>query len=210
MWTVCLRPLPDSVAAAIWTQALLRLSPARQPLGYRATRKHGRSGESTEEDYVIGTGRDESVTGTRLSERNRKLIPAVGLQRTTLPRSKKARQFRQLSITNWRFSVVNGSSMFRPNPPKSWRKSWISHSVPLREVSLLTTVDSSVRQVEVTFNVLNMESDSYLKWLKLQRHRVAFRHRDFPDAFLVGFVVVRVVRTGQNARLLADFSATHR
>ena len=29
VWTVCLRLLPDSVAAAIWTRALLRLSPAR-------------------------------------------------------------------------------------------------------------------------------------------------------------------------------------
>jgi len=29
VWTVRLRLLPDSVAAAIWTQALLRLSPAR-------------------------------------------------------------------------------------------------------------------------------------------------------------------------------------
>ena len=29
VWTVCLRLLPDSVAAAIWTQALLCLSPAR-------------------------------------------------------------------------------------------------------------------------------------------------------------------------------------
>jgi len=29
VWTVCLRQLPDSVAAAIWTQALLRLNPAR-------------------------------------------------------------------------------------------------------------------------------------------------------------------------------------
>jgi len=29
LWTVCLRLLPDSVAAMIWTQALLRLSPAR-------------------------------------------------------------------------------------------------------------------------------------------------------------------------------------
>jgi len=29
VWTVCLRVLPDSVAAAIWTRALLRLSPAR-------------------------------------------------------------------------------------------------------------------------------------------------------------------------------------
>ena len=29
VWTVCLRLLPDSVATAIWTQALLRLSPAR-------------------------------------------------------------------------------------------------------------------------------------------------------------------------------------
>jgi len=29
VWTVCLRLLPDSVAAAIWTQALLRLSLAR-------------------------------------------------------------------------------------------------------------------------------------------------------------------------------------
>jgi len=29
VWTVCLRLLPDSVAAAIWTKALLRLSPAR-------------------------------------------------------------------------------------------------------------------------------------------------------------------------------------
>jgi len=28
VWTVCLRLFPDSVAAAIWTQALLRLSPA--------------------------------------------------------------------------------------------------------------------------------------------------------------------------------------
>ena len=34
VWTVYLRLLPDSVAAAIWTQALL-LSPARSPLGYR-------------------------------------------------------------------------------------------------------------------------------------------------------------------------------
>jgi len=29
VWTVCLRLLPNSVAAAIWTQAFLRLSPAR-------------------------------------------------------------------------------------------------------------------------------------------------------------------------------------
>ena len=29
VWTVCLRLLPDSIAAAIWTQALLCLSPAR-------------------------------------------------------------------------------------------------------------------------------------------------------------------------------------
>ena len=29
VWTVCLRLLPDSVAAAIWNQAVLRLSPAR-------------------------------------------------------------------------------------------------------------------------------------------------------------------------------------
>ena len=29
VWTVCLRRLPDSVEAAIWTQALLRWSPAR-------------------------------------------------------------------------------------------------------------------------------------------------------------------------------------
>ena len=28
VWTVCLRLLPDSVAAAIWTQTILRLSPA--------------------------------------------------------------------------------------------------------------------------------------------------------------------------------------
>jgi len=32
-WTVCLRLLPDSVSTAIWTRALLHLSPAR----YRAT-----------------------------------------------------------------------------------------------------------------------------------------------------------------------------
>ena len=37
VWTVCLRLLPGNVAAAIWTRALLRLSPARYPLGYRAT-----------------------------------------------------------------------------------------------------------------------------------------------------------------------------
>ena len=37
VWTVCLRLSPDSVAATIWTRALLRLSPARKPLGYRAT-----------------------------------------------------------------------------------------------------------------------------------------------------------------------------
>ena len=37
VWTVCLRLLPDSIATAIWTRALLRMSPARQPLGYRAT-----------------------------------------------------------------------------------------------------------------------------------------------------------------------------
>jgi len=36
VWTVCIRLLPDSVATAIWTQALLCLSPARKPLGYRA------------------------------------------------------------------------------------------------------------------------------------------------------------------------------
>jgi len=29
VWTVCLRLLPYSIAAAIWTRALLRLSPAR-------------------------------------------------------------------------------------------------------------------------------------------------------------------------------------
>ena len=29
VWTVCLRLLPDSVATATWTRALLRLSPAR-------------------------------------------------------------------------------------------------------------------------------------------------------------------------------------
>jgi len=29
VWTVCLKLLPDSVATAIWTRALLRLSPAR-------------------------------------------------------------------------------------------------------------------------------------------------------------------------------------
>ena len=29
VWTVCLRLLPDSVANALWTRALLRLSPAR-------------------------------------------------------------------------------------------------------------------------------------------------------------------------------------
>jgi len=29
VWTVCLRMLPDSVATVIWTQTLLRLSPAR-------------------------------------------------------------------------------------------------------------------------------------------------------------------------------------
>ena len=29
VWTVCLRLLPDSVTTAIWTQAVLRLSPAR-------------------------------------------------------------------------------------------------------------------------------------------------------------------------------------
>ena len=36
VWTVCLRLLPDIVATAIWIQVLLRLSPARLPLGYRA------------------------------------------------------------------------------------------------------------------------------------------------------------------------------
>ena len=29
VWTVCLRPLPDSVVGAIWTRAILRVSPAR-------------------------------------------------------------------------------------------------------------------------------------------------------------------------------------
>jgi len=38
VWTVCLRLLPDSIVAVIWTQALLCLSPARWPLGHRATR----------------------------------------------------------------------------------------------------------------------------------------------------------------------------
>ena len=37
IWTVCLKLLPYSVAAAIWTRALLHLSPACWPLGYRAT-----------------------------------------------------------------------------------------------------------------------------------------------------------------------------
>jgi len=37
VWTVCLRLLPDSAAAAILSRALVRLSPACQPLGYRAT-----------------------------------------------------------------------------------------------------------------------------------------------------------------------------
>ena len=37
VWTVCLRLLPDSATAAILSRALVRLSPARQPLGYRAT-----------------------------------------------------------------------------------------------------------------------------------------------------------------------------
>ena len=41
MWTVCLRLLPDSVVTAISTRALLRLSPARWSLGYRATPKVG-------------------------------------------------------------------------------------------------------------------------------------------------------------------------
>jgi len=36
VWTVCLILLPDSVKAAIWTQALLRLSPER----YRASRQN--------------------------------------------------------------------------------------------------------------------------------------------------------------------------
>ena len=35
VWTVCLRLLPDSVGAAIWTQALLCLNATCQPLGYR-------------------------------------------------------------------------------------------------------------------------------------------------------------------------------
>ena len=37
VWTVCLRLLLDSVATAIWAWAVLRLSPACKPLGYRAT-----------------------------------------------------------------------------------------------------------------------------------------------------------------------------
>ena len=37
VWTVCLRLLPDSIATAIWTWALLHPSPACWPLGYRAT-----------------------------------------------------------------------------------------------------------------------------------------------------------------------------
>ena len=37
VWTGCPSLLPDSVATAIWTRALLYLSPARYPLGYRAT-----------------------------------------------------------------------------------------------------------------------------------------------------------------------------
>ena len=37
MWTVCLRMLPSSIVAAIWTQTLLCLSPACKPLGYRAS-----------------------------------------------------------------------------------------------------------------------------------------------------------------------------
>jgi len=37
MWTVCLRLLPNSVTTAIWTQAILRLSPVREPLSYWAT-----------------------------------------------------------------------------------------------------------------------------------------------------------------------------
>ena len=37
VWTVCLRLIPNSVAAAIWTQALLCLSESHSSLGYRAT-----------------------------------------------------------------------------------------------------------------------------------------------------------------------------
>jgi len=37
VWTVCLTLLPDRGATAIWTRALPHLSPARWPLGYRAT-----------------------------------------------------------------------------------------------------------------------------------------------------------------------------
>ena len=52
VWTVCLRVLPDSVAAAIRTQAVLRLSPARQPLGYRATPTAGVQKKNTVYDYI--------------------------------------------------------------------------------------------------------------------------------------------------------------
>ena len=46
VWTVCLRLLPDSVVAAIWTQALHRLSSARLP-------SLSRRGPSTKNVYKI-------------------------------------------------------------------------------------------------------------------------------------------------------------
>ena len=52
--------------------------------------------------------------------------------------------------------------------------------------------------------------DSYLERLELESHGISFRDGDLPDALLVGLVVVRIVGTGENARLLADLSAAYR
>lgn len=48
----------------------------------------------------------------------------------------------------------------------------------------------------------------YLKGLELQGHGVALVYRDFPDALLVGAVVIRVVGAGQEALVFVDLTAT--
>ena len=53
----------------------------------------------------------------------------------------------------------------------------------------------------------NLRLQTDLKGLELEGHRVAFVRCDFPDAFLVGAIVVRVVGTGQEPLVLVDFTS---
>lgn len=49
---------------------------------------------------------------------------------------------------------------------------------------------------------------THLKGLELEGNWVMFRDCDFPDAFLVGFVDIRVVRTGQVTLFFCYFTST--